>query len=160
MQCPTSAGIFWNYHLKGRQARRFTLGVNEEIAQVLKGSPTQLPGSGHATHEAHPFGTRAGGWCGRSFGLRVIAIAPNANGENLDGPLLGPAPVRGRHEAVHRAPSGLLGRARRVALYASPLWQLFWRPACVQLGGHVGGRQRVAGPPPPDLHTMFPQGGG
>ena len=160
MQCPIPTGIFWNYHLDEAQARRFTLEVNEEIAEVQRAHPRSYRGLAmlpmQHPHLARELMEDAAG----RLGLRAIVIASNVNGKNLDDPevlpLLEAAATMGLSIVVHPVYWGKPGEERFPRYhfdnsFGAPLESSLAAMSVVYSG--LLDRH-------PDLRIMFTQGGG
>ena len=160
MQCPIPTGIFWNYHLDEAQARRFTLELNEEIAEVQRAYPRSYRGLAmlpmQHPHLAREMMEDAAG----RLGLRAIVIASNVNGRNLDDPqvlpLLEAAAAMGLSIVVHPVYWGKPGEERFPRYhfensFGAPLESSLAAMSVVYSG--LLDRH-------PDLRIMFTQGGG
>jgi len=160
MQCPIPTGIFWNYHLDESQARRFTLEVNEEIAEVQRAHPRSYRGLAmlpmQHPHLARELMEDAAG----RLGLRAIVIASNVNGKNLDDPevlpLLEAAAAMGLSIVVHPVYWGKPGEERFPRYhfdnsFGAPLESSLAAMSVVYSG--LLDRH-------PDVRIMFTQGGG
>ena len=153
-------GLYWNYHLDEADAGRFCREVNTEVAEVERAYPARFQGVGILPMQHPTIAVRELDHAVQHLGLRVIALASNVRGLNLDEPAVLPvldaAAGMGVSIIVHPTIWGKAGEDRMPRYH-------FWNSFGAPLESSLAAMSIVYSGLPdrhPDLRIMFTQGGG
>jgi len=153
-------GLYWNYHLDEERAARFAREVNEELAEVERAYPDCFQGVAVLPMQHPKVALAELDHAVQNLGFKVVALASNVRGLNLDEPsvlqVLEAAAAMNVSIIVHPVIWDKAGEERMPRYH-------FWNSFGAPLESSLAAMSVVYSGLPdrhPDLRIMFTQGGG
>jgi len=153
-------GLYWNYHLDETDGAAFCNEVNEELAEVERACPDRFQGVAIVPMQHPRVALQVLDHAVQKLGLRVVALASNVRGLNLDEPSVLPvleaAAAMNVSIIVHPTIWDKAGEDRFPRYH-------FWNSFGAPLESSLAAMSIVYSGLPdrhPDLRIMFTQGGG